>query len=49
MKMIPVSNRISFFYVGRGVLETDGYKLVLRQGDELTHLPVAGNYVKTVS
>lgn len=41
MKPLPVSSRISFFYAGRGILETDGHKLVLRRKNEYIQFPVA--------
>ncbi len=40
MHAVPVSARISFVYVEKGVLEQDGYSLVLCQGDRLTPIPI---------
>ncbi len=40
MHAVPVSARISFVYVEKGVLEQDGHSLVLCQGDRLTPIPI---------
>ncbi len=37
---IPVSSRWSFVFLSMGYLEKDGHAVVLRQGQELIHVPV---------
>jgi len=41
----PCSERVSFLFAEKGVLEVDGHAVVLKQGDDLTHFPVGSTTV----